>query len=286
MSDDNQRQQPGGLQAQMADMRTASIIEAVIARGDLSKLTEAQRNEYYLAVCKSTGLNPVTRPFEYMTLSGKMVLYARKEATEQLRSLHRISVIDLNGVERNGLYVVTAKVQDRQGRTDIGTGAVSIASLRGEALANAVMKAETKAKRRATLSISGLGFLDESEIDDVPQERPPLPQMQKPAPSIAPSHDPETGEVTEKPDADGMVTYLPMLEGETWQQWGARFIAAVRAQTSLDAVDVLIADNAEYLASMQGELPKMHAGLDRSINQWKLGLEKQAAKKPDDAEPA
>jgi hypothetical protein len=31
------------------------------------------------------------------------------------------------------------------------------------------MKAETKAKRRATLSVCGLGFLDETEIEDIPQ---------------------------------------------------------------------------------------------------------------------
>jgi hypothetical protein len=33
--------------------------------------------------------------------------------------------------------------------------------------ANAIMKAETKSKRRATLSICGLGFLDETEIETI-----------------------------------------------------------------------------------------------------------------------
>jgi hypothetical protein len=50
-------------------------------------------------------------------------------------------------------------------------GAVSLVGLRGEALANAIMKAETKAKRRATLSICGLGFLDETEIETIPDAR-------------------------------------------------------------------------------------------------------------------
>ena len=45
-------------------------------------------------------------------------------------------------------------------------GVVSIAGLKGEALANAMMKAETKAKRRATLSICGLGWMDEVEALD------------------------------------------------------------------------------------------------------------------------
>jgi hypothetical protein len=44
---------------------------------------------------------------------------------------------------------------------------VSVAGLRGEALANAQMKALTKAKRRATLSICGLGFLDETDSEAV-----------------------------------------------------------------------------------------------------------------------
>jgi hypothetical protein len=41
------------------------------------------------------------------------------------------------------------------------------------------MKAETKSKRRVVLSICGLGFLDESELDTIPRERmerlPPPP---------------------------------------------------------------------------------------------------------------
>ena len=45
-------------------------------------------------------------------------------------------------------------------------GVVSITGLKGENLANAMMKAETKAKRRATLSICGLGWMDEVEALD------------------------------------------------------------------------------------------------------------------------
>jgi hypothetical protein len=43
-----------------------------------------------------------------------------------------------------------------------------VGGLKGEALANAEMKAVTKAKRRLTLSICGLGWLDETEISTVP----------------------------------------------------------------------------------------------------------------------
>jgi hypothetical protein len=53
------------------------------------------------------------------------------------------------------------------GRQDESIGAVNIAGLKGENRANAMMKAETKAKRRVTLSICGLGLLDETEVETV-----------------------------------------------------------------------------------------------------------------------
>src|SRR5262249_39548261 len=65
-------------------------------------------------------------------------------------------------------------------RTDESIGAVNINGLRGDALANGLMKAETKAKRRGTLSICGLGFLDETETETIPRAQvdssPPAPQ--------------------------------------------------------------------------------------------------------------
>jgi hypothetical protein len=147
------------------------MTQVVIARGDLTKLSPQERGRLYGRVCASVGLNPFTRPFEYLLLNGKLTLYARKDATDQLRAIHGISVTDLIESEREGVYIVTAKVANAAGRTDAAKGAVSIAGLKGEFLANAMMKAETKAKRRATLSICGLGFTDESEADDIPGAR-------------------------------------------------------------------------------------------------------------------
>jgi hypothetical protein len=61
---------------------------------------------------------------------------------------------------------------DQSGRTDSDTGAVSITGLKGENRANAIMKAITKGKRRLTLSLAGLGWLDESEVGSIPSARP------------------------------------------------------------------------------------------------------------------
>jgi hypothetical protein len=149
-----------------------SAIERVVVQGDLSPLTAAQRVTYYRKVCESAGLNPFTKPFEYIMLNGKLTLYAKKDCTEQLRKLNGISITSLDDKMVDDLYIVTAKACTKDGRTDQAKGAVVIGHLKGEQKANAIMKAETKAKRRVTLSISGMGFSDESEIDSIPNAVP------------------------------------------------------------------------------------------------------------------
>jgi hypothetical protein len=145
------------------------VVENMASNGDLSELNAAQRADYYAAVCRSLGLNPLTKPFAYLTLHGKLRLYALRDCAEQLRRLHGISIYIAHRERMDDLYVVTARAKDRQGREDESTGAVPLGNLRGEALANALMRAETKAKRRVTLSIAGLGWLDETELETIPQ---------------------------------------------------------------------------------------------------------------------
>jgi hypothetical protein len=144
------------------------IMESVIVRGDLAKLQPEERAKYYSTVCQSIGLNPLTKPFEYITLNGKLTLYARKDATDQLRSLRGVSVVIVSRERVEDVYVVTARATTADGRSDESIGAVAIGAAKGEALANALMKAETKAKRRVTLSICGLGMLDETEVETIP----------------------------------------------------------------------------------------------------------------------
>lgn len=144
------------------------IISNLVLQGDISKMSSAQRTGYYKQFCDSLGLNPLTQPFKIIKFQGKETLYATKDCTEQLRKIHGVSIFDLTSVTVNGVHVVTAKAKDKTDRTDAATGAVTIEGLKGDMLANALMKAETKAKRRVTLSICGLGMLDESEIETIP----------------------------------------------------------------------------------------------------------------------
>lgn len=153
------------------DQHELSVIEQVVMQGDLSKLDPAQRVLYYNKVCESVGLNPLTRPFDYISLNGKLTLYAKKDCTEQLRKINGISIAKMETTVIDDLYIVKAVAVDKNGRTDEATGAVVFGHLKGEAKANAIMKAETKAKRRVTLSICGMGWCDESEIDSIPNAK-------------------------------------------------------------------------------------------------------------------
>ena len=147
-----------------------STMEQVVIGGDLEKLSPQDRVSYYRRVCESVGVNPFTRPFQYIRLNDKLTLYAAKDCTEQLRAQRGISITGLAATfdKDAAVYTVIATAIDREGRTDSATGAVPLGNeVKGEARANAIMKAETKAKRRVTLSISGLGWLDESETGSI-----------------------------------------------------------------------------------------------------------------------
>lgn len=147
-------------------------LEAALLESDLSKLSQQQRVQYYAKVCESVGLNPITQPFEYLKLNGKLVLYAKRGCTDQLRKIHNVSVTIASREKVDGIYVVTARATTPDGRCDENIGAVPIENLKGENLSNALMKAETKAKRRVTLSICGLSMLDETEAESVPGAAP------------------------------------------------------------------------------------------------------------------
>lgn len=217
------------------------VVEQVVINGDLSKLDTAGRVQYYRRVCDSLGLNPYTRPFDYITLNGKLTLYAKKDATEQLRKIHGISITALDGELIDDLYIVSATAQARDGRIDQAKGAVSVAGLKGEAKANAIMKAETKAKRRVTLSIVGLGWTDETEIETIPGAQPVAIDM-------------ETGEIM-APERQVVNTELEALGVELYgDKWPEMLFRKCRALNVAEA-----ALDADQIQDMIGGLRKLKA---------------------------
>ncbi len=145
------------------------IMEKVLIAGDLSKMEPKDRIKYYLQTCNSLGMNPMTKPFDLITLNGKMVLYPNRSGTDQLRKIGNVDTeIVSKGFDKDtGCYVVTARAKLPSGRTDEDMGIVCCVGLKGDSLANAQLKAMTKAKRRVTLSIMGLGWVDESEVSSI-----------------------------------------------------------------------------------------------------------------------
>ncbi|EJJ3323528.1 hypothetical protein NI117_001312 [Campylobacter coli] len=141
--------------------------ELALVKGDLSKLSDVERASYVKNLCESLGLNMLTKPFEYIVLNGKLTLYANKSATDQIRQIRKVSITKTEVAQVGDIYMVTAYAATPDGRTDCDTGALNIKNLGGDNLANAIMKAITKAKRRVTLSICGLGMLDESELETI-----------------------------------------------------------------------------------------------------------------------
>ncbi len=142
------------------------ILESLVINGDLSKLDPKQKVQYYQQYCVTLGLNPVTQPFSILKLNGKEKLYCGREGTAQLSKVHDVSHDIVSTEKMDGVYIVKAKATTGTRHTT-STGVVTIENLKGEALCNAFMKAETKAKRRATLDLLGLGMLDETEVETI-----------------------------------------------------------------------------------------------------------------------
>ena len=170
----------------------ASVVSDLVLKGDLRKFTDEQKVKYYTGLCKSLGLNPLTKPFDLIILNDKEILYPNKGCAEQLRKKHKISIVDMNKAKVGNMYEVTVKAVDASGRYEIATGIIPLIypqkskqwnkqsnkyewvthplagqSLVGDDLANTEMKCETKAKRRVTFALCGLGMSDETEIESI-----------------------------------------------------------------------------------------------------------------------
>lgn len=148
---------------------SAGALQSALA-GDLAKLSAEDRLKFYGALCDFTGLNPLSKPFDWIPFQGKLTLYPNKGCAEQLRKIHGITFDD-NFVRtyEHGLLITTIRGQDKAGRRDFATAALPFDDrMTPDVRAIALMKCETKAKRRLTLSIVGLSmFARDVEDSDV-----------------------------------------------------------------------------------------------------------------------
>jgi len=154
-------------------------MQQFLLSGDLSSVPPMARASLYVALCRYIGVDPIERPFLIFSDKGRTVLYAARSCTSALcrsrgisRELLGVEVKTIGGHE---MAVARARATvDETGRHDEATGAVPMLQWDKGAnrwrepspdeVANTVMKAETKAKRRAVLDLVGLGIPDESEV--------------------------------------------------------------------------------------------------------------------------
>jgi len=153
---------------------TASAVMSVVRRGDLSGLTPEEKTRYLIALCDSLGLNPMTQPIQFLRFQGREIAYVTRGATDQLAARAGLSRTIIEGPDVRdfaGTKLVYCKAEGRlpNGRVD-----ASIATIRGAIDENILMKAESKAKRRVTLSILGLGMLTEDEAEDMDAGQQPV----------------------------------------------------------------------------------------------------------------
>lgn len=148
---------------------TISAVEKAVLKNDLQALTEIERIQYYLFACRQLNLNPATRPFDYLVQDGKMSLYLNATGVAQLRAAYGISTKIKERAKDDEFIYCTAIAFDNSGRQEESTAVLSLNDkygkpITGQSKANLIMKAETKAKRRATLALRGIPWGDTGEV--------------------------------------------------------------------------------------------------------------------------
>ena len=135
--------------------------------GDTTKLTAPHRQTLLEGLSRALGLNPLSQPVIFLKTQGREVLYVTKVGTDQIAARLRINRETIVGPEVRdigGQKLVFCQVRAREpgpdGRSDVATATLPLKDP-----SNDLMKCETKAKRRAVLSLVGLGLLTEEDAE-------------------------------------------------------------------------------------------------------------------------
>ena len=133
--------------------------------GDTTKLTAPHRQTLLEGLSRALGLNPLSQPVIFLKTQGREVLYVTKVGTDQIAARARLKRRTIQGPELRkiagrDLVFCQVEVTAPDGRSETATATLPLSDV-----VNDLMKAETKAKRRATLSLVGLGLLAEDELE-------------------------------------------------------------------------------------------------------------------------
>lgn len=111
-----------------------STLNAIINEGNFSALSESQRTEYYLALCKNLEISPIGQPFMYLDLPAqgggrKLVLYVTAAATKQLARKMGLTVEIDDGYPKEvdgGVLLIRGRWRTSDGRTSCCIAALSL----------------------------------------------------------------------------------------------------------------------------------------------------------------
>lgn len=243
------------MKSELAQLKP-EVISSLILHGDLSKLTPDQRVEYVVYRSRSAGLDPAGCPFNLIPQNGgKLSIYANKECAAQLNNLRNLSptVLKEEFLLDDTIYKVTYRVTEGQRCTD-DCGAVSLVVIkRGingapdevrklvpAEVADAIMKAHTKAKRRAVLTHCGIGTND---MDDMPLVVPDAGEKIMDAEATV-KKEPKTAKVEPKPEValTDSKTWIGVITAADPKQSGPNKFIHVKGA---DGIDLLLQQPAE-----------------------------------------
>ena len=148
----------------------AAVIQAQLY-GNWAGTTEDQRVKACLELCGVLGIPTPLNPFRFITLNGKMVMYAPNEAAQLIAASREASVDIVNKYrdKETNIYVVEIQVSTQARRVQ-NFAAIYVGGLTGQKLADAMMKCCTKGIRRTIFGAFGLSIADD---DDVAANSPP-----------------------------------------------------------------------------------------------------------------
>jgi hypothetical protein len=154
----------------------ALAVQRVNAAGkDTRALSPKEREATLAGLSRALGLNPLVNGVRFLTLQGGEVLYVTRQATDQIAARLRLNRETLVGPEVRDvagtkMVFCQVRVTAPDKRSEVATATLPLRDP-----ANDLMKCETKAKRRATLSLAGLGLLTEEETETIPGAAPTTP---------------------------------------------------------------------------------------------------------------
>jgi len=190
----------------MVDPHYPNPIDYLDLLKDLSRLSRSKQNQIYIEACERLGLNPLSFPLDLIKSRNGSTLMINEIGASQLRAKHGISITvkshellpyqetitdpetraEKTVTRYLAIVTVTATCGDR---VEEATGAVEAfgAMMRS----NALKKAETQARRRATLAMCGQGWAKPRRKSQAHPVQIPVKISQQPEPELVEIDSPE-----------------------------------------------------------------------------------------------